>query len=312
MKKIAFLFPGQGSQKVGMGQDLCEAHNEVKAVFAAADEVTGLPISRLCFEGPIETLTQTINLQPAITAVNLACLAVLEKAAVAPYLCAGHSLGEYSALCAAGVVSAGDCLKLVFKRGELMHREATRNQGAMSAIVGLTIDQVEAIVARAASKGVVAVANHNSAEQIVITGAPEAVQAAGAAAAEQGARAIPLAVSGAWHSPLIQGAEAAFEAFLKGIAFNAPKCPVIHNVTADTAPDPQQIRTLMARQLCSPVRWYDTMGKMAEAGTEVFVEIGPGRVLTGLLKKILPAGHGARTYNVYDLKTAEKFLQAEG
>ncbi|MFZ1983400.1 MAG: ACP S-malonyltransferase, partial [Desulfatitalea sp.] len=306
-----FLFPGQGSQKVGMGQDLFQAFDFVKTLFGDADRASGLPITRLCFEGPMETLTETVNLQPAITAVNLACLAVLEKKGVRPHVCAGHSLGEYSALCAAGVVSAADCLKLVHKRGELMQREATRHQGAMSAVVGLTIDQVNAVVAQAAAKGIVAVANHNSADQIVITGAPEAVKAAGEAAAAQGARAIPLKVSGAWHSPLIQGAEEEFRAFLNTVAFQAPQCPVIHNVTAATAADPEAIKTLMARQLCSPVRWYDAMTQMDRQGIEVYVEIGPGKVLSGLLKKIVLAESGARVYNVSDLNSLEKFLQNE-
>ncbi len=311
MKKIAFLFPGQGSQKVGMGQDLHQAHDFVQALFEAADRATGLPITQLCFQGPMETLTETVNLQPAITVVNLACLAVLQKKGVEPTVCAGHSLGEYSALCAAGVVSAADCLKLVHKRGELMHREATRHQGAMSAVVGLNIEQVNAIVAQAATHGVVAVANHNSADQIVITGAPDAVKAAGEAAAAQGARAIPLKVSGAWHSPLIQGAEAEFKAFLDTVAFEPPKRQVLHNVTADTAADPQAVKDLMARQLCSPVRWYDTMTRMAARGIEVYVEIGPGKVLTGLLKKALPAGGNARVYNVSDVGSLDKFLQNE-
>ncbi len=311
MKKIAFLFPGQGSQKVGMGQDLFQAHDDVKELFAAADRATGLPITQLCFQGPMEALTETVNLQPAITVVNLACLAVLRKKGIQPTVCAGHSLGEYSALHAAGVVSAADCLKLVHKRGELMQREATRHLGAMSAVVGLTIDQVNALVAQAAAQGVVAVANHNSADQIVITGAPEAVKAAGEAAAAQGARAIALKVSGAWHSPLIQGAEAEFKAFLESVTFQAPKCPVIHNVTADTAADPQAIKSLMARQLCSPVRWYDTMTRMVAQGIEVYVEIGPGKVLTGLLKKVVPAGNGARVYNVSDAASLEKFIQSE-
>lgn len=311
MKKIAFLFPGQGSQKVGMGKDLYQAMDQVKEIFDSADEVTGLPISRLCFQGPMEELTQTVNLQPAVTAVNLAFLAVIENKNVRPSVCAGHSLGEYSALRAAGVVSTEDCLRLVFKRGVLMHREATQNKGAMSALVGLNIDQVTDIVSEAAQSGVVAVANHNSAEQIVITGAPGPVQAAGELAAAKGARAIPLKVSGAWHSPLIQGAEDEFRSFLDSIEFSPPQCDVVHNVTAAAEPDPFQIRTLMAQQLCSPVRWYDSVNKMIADQVEVFVEIGPGRVLTGLLRKISPKNAPVRTYNVFDLKTLDKFLQVE-
>ncbi len=297
---------------MGMAQDLAQNDDFARQIFAMADRVSNLPITRLCFEGPMPELTQTVNLQPAVTAANLAFLAAVQKANIQPQVCAGHSLGEYSALCAAGVVSVEDCLRLVFKRGELMHREATRHKGAMSAIVGLTIEKVSALVDQCAQTGIVAVANHNSAQQIVITGSPEAVAAAGEGAAAQGAKAIALKVSGAWHSNLIKGAESDFKAFLEGIEFNPPQCDVVHNVTASIEPDPQQIKALMARQLCSPVRWYDSMLRMIENQTEVYVEIGPGRVLTGLLKKILPAGSTARIYNVYDLGTLDAFLKAEG
>lgn len=292
-----------------MGKDLYDEYDDIRELFAAAQSASGLPISDLCFEGPLNVLTETVNLQPAVTVVNLACLAAVRKAGIQPSICAGHSLGEYGALCAAGVVSTEDCIRLVHKRGELMHREAMRLKGAMSAIIGLNIDQVNAVVARAAENGVVAVANYNSAEQIVITGEPDAVKAASAIAGEQGGRAIALKVSGAWHSPLIQGAEEDFKAFLETIDFQPPQCPVIHNVTADVEKDPAQIKTLMAEQLCSPVRWFDTMERMTAEAVDAYVEIGPGKVLTGLLKKCLPKDHPAAIYNIDDLRTLDRFLQ---
>jgi [acyl-carrier-protein] S-malonyltransferase len=307
LKKIAFLFPGQGSQKVGMGHDLYVERTGTRELFEAADRICGLPIKQLCFDGPMETLTETVNLQPAITVVNLACLALIRQAGIKPVVCAGHSLGEYSALQAADVISPEDCLRLVFKRGQLMHREATRHLGAMSAIIGLTIDEINPIVANVG--GIVTVANHNSADQIVITGEPAAVQAASEKAASLGGRAIALKVSGAWHSPLIQGAEAEFSAFLETISFGEPSNQVIHNVTAEAENEPGRIRGLLARQLCSPVRWYDAMRRMLAESIDIFVEIGPGKVLTGLLRKTLPPDHPAAIFNVSDLKSLTKFIE---
>jgi [acyl-carrier-protein] S-malonyltransferase len=309
-KKIACLFPGQGSQVVGMGLDLYQEYDFVREIFDMTDEVTKTHISQLCFKGPMEELTLTVNLQPAMTAVNLACFAVLEKEGVQADMTAGHSLGEYSALMAAGVVNSQDTCKLVFKRGHLMHRESTKHEGAMQAIVGLNIDEVRRIVEEAQGKGVVAVANHNTAEQIVITGSPDAVESAAAVAKDRGAKAIPLKVSGAWHSELIRGAEKDFTEFLAQIPFNEPQRPVLFNVTAAPESNPDKVKELMARQLCSPVRWYDSVCRMQEEEIRVFAEVGPKKVLTGILRKIIPDTYEHEVYNVDGMKGLETFLKA--
>jgi [acyl-carrier-protein] S-malonyltransferase len=293
-----------------MGLDLYQEYDFVREIFDMVDDITKTHISRLCFKGPMEELTLTVNLQPAMTAVNLACVAALEKEGVQPDVAAGHSLGEYSALRAAGVVNSEETCRLVFKRGHLMHREGTKHKGAMHAIVGLNIDAVREIVQEAQKKGVVAVANHNTAEQIVITGAPDAVESASEKAKTQGARAIPLRVSGAWHSELIRGAEEDFRTFLAEFPFNEPIQPVFFNVTAVPESDPDEIKEIMARQLCSPVRWYDSMCRMQEEEVEVFAEVGPKKVLTGLLRKIIPDTYEHGVYNVDSMKGLEAFLKA--
>jgi [acyl-carrier-protein] S-malonyltransferase len=313
VSNTAFLFPGQGSQSVGMGQDLHQEYDIVREIFDMAEEITRINLRRLCFKGPMESLTETVNLQPALTAVNLGCLAVIgkESGGVAD-VTAGHSLGEYSALAAADVISQVDAVRLVFRRGELMHREALKHRGAMAAVVGLDIDAVAEVVARVreADRGPVSVANHNTAQQIVITGAPDAVSLAGDQVSELGARAIPLKVSGAWHSELIRGAMADLEEFLSTAEFSQPRMPVIHNVTAEAAENPDDIPALMARQLCSPVRWYDSMQRLYQEEVRTFVEVGPGRVLAGLLKKILPKDSECRVFNVNGLRGLEAFLKA--
>ena len=309
MKKTAFLFPGQGSQSVGMGEEFYREYDVVREIFDMTEEITHINISKLCFKGPMEDLTMTVNLQPAVTAVNLACLAAIAKENVEFHYCAGHSLGEYSALSAAGVHSKEDAGRLVFKRGELMHREATRNKGAMHAIVGLPIDAVAELVSEVQKDGIVAVANHNTELQIVITGAPRSVEKVSSLAVEKGAKSVPLKVSGAWHSELIKGAEEEFNAFLDITPFSAPQKSILFNVTADPSEDPDEIKEIMGRQLCSPVRWYDAMKRLVDENVEVFVEVGPGRVLAGLLKKILPADYPAKVYNVANMKQLEKFLK---
>lgn len=310
MSKTACVFPGQGSQWVGMGEDFYREFDFVREIFDMVEEVTRIHVSRLCFKGPMEELTQTVHLQPALTAVNLACLQALKHAGFDCGLCAGHSLGEYSALHAAGVIRREDAARLVFRRGELMHREASRHKGAMQAIVGLPLAEVDALVATGAEKGVVAVANHNMETQVVITGAPEAVAFVGAQAAARGAKAVPLKVSGAWHSELIRGAEDEFKEILAQTEFKAPQKKIILNVTAAESENPGEIREIMSRQLCSPVRWYDSMLRMKDAGAEVFVEVGPGKVLTGLLRKTLPKDSPARIFNVGTLVQLEEYLKA--
>ncbi len=309
MKKIAFVFPGQGSQSIGMGQEFYQEYDSVREIFDMAEEITRKRLAKLCFNGPMEELTETVNLQPAVTAVNLACLAVLEKENIKAEFCAGHSLGEYSALCSAGAVSKQDTIKLVFKRGELMHREATKYEGAMQAIVGLSMAEVRELVDDIQRDGVVSVANHNTEKQIVITGSPESVHRTASLAADKGAKAIPLKVSGAWHSDLIKGAQDEFAGYLDEISFKSPKSTIIFNVTADTEKKPDDIKAIMAQQLCSPVKWYDSMIKFIEKNVEIYVEVGPGRVLSGILKKILPRDDAAQIYNVSNMKQLERFLK---
>ncbi|NPA49006.1 MAG: ACP S-malonyltransferase [Thermodesulfobacteria bacterium] len=285
-----FMFPGQGSQYVGMGKAAYESSEAARKVFEIAEEITRIPLRKLCFEGPLEDLTRTLNLQPALTAVNLAVFHALEERNFGAEIFCGHSLGEYSALYASGVISLEDTFRLVLRRGELMEEAARRFPGEMYAVIGLPREKLEEIVARAQERGVVALANHNSPVQIVITGEKEAAGLAAKLAKEAGAkRVVKLKVSGAYHSPLMKEAAREFQKLLNEIPFQKPQKHFFSNVSAQREEDPSRIRDLMGKQIESPVRWVEEIENIFAFGGREFVEVGPKNVLAGLVKKILPS-----------------------
>ena len=292
MKKTAILFPGQGSQYIGMGQQFIEQDQEAAALMDLAEKISGFPLRKLCFEGPLEDLTRVLFLQPALTVINLICYQQLQKLVpgLTPAFFAGHSLGEYSALHAAGVLNLEDTLSLVTKRGELMEREGAAHPGGMRAVLGLDIGQIEQILSEYAGDGVAVVANHNTSVQIVLSGDETGLQGVGERCSEKGAKVIPLKVSVANHSPLVAGAVNDFAAFMEKITFSGPKVPVLFNVTGAREADPATIKEIMARQIASRVCWLPIIEQMVQEGVEVFVELGPKNVLTGMMKKILPKG----------------------
>jgi len=312
MSQIAFIFPGQGSQYVGMAQDFYQSDPKARELFQLAEEATGLPLRRLIFHGPMEELTETVNLQPAVTVVNLCLYQALQQAGVTPQAVCGHSLGEYSALCAAGVLSAADSLAAVRQRGRLMQREAEKYPGAMVAVIGLTPEKLKGLVHPLTKEGPIALANFNTREQTVVSGAPDLVARAGNLAKGEGARVVPLKVSGAWHSPLMAGAAADFTAFLEKLTFNAPRLPIYLNATAGPETNPELLRQLMSGQLTSPVRWAELILNLKTAGVDTWVEVGPKNVLTGLVRKILPEEPKERFFNVENRESLEKFLAALG
>jgi [acyl-carrier-protein] S-malonyltransferase len=272
-----------------MGSELAVRYAAARRVFAMADEVMGMPLTRMMWEGPESALKETRFTQPAILAHSLAVLAVLRDlyGELKPALAAGHSLGEYGALVAAQVLTPTDALALVKRRGELMQTAGETQPGAMAAVVGLDTRQVEGILAQARDAGVIVAANMNAPDQIVVSGMREAVAAASELAAAAGAkRVVPLAVSAAFHSPLMSGVSAALAETVRSVAFSRPVCPVVPNVTAVPTDSVDEIRRCLLCQIESPVRWHASMTAMLAHGICHFLEIGPGRVLAGLVKRI--------------------------
>jgi [acyl-carrier-protein] S-malonyltransferase len=307
---LAFLFPGQGSQEVGMGRALAESSPGAAAVWAEADAALGFPLSTLCFEGPAADLGLTANTQPAVLTTSVAAAAALAERGVTPGLAAGHSLGEYSALVVAGALRFADAVRLVRRRGEFMQEAVPVGTGAMAAVLGLELAVVEQLCAEAARGEVVEVANINSPGQIVIAGHRASVErAVEAAAARGGRKSVLLPVSAPFHCALMKPAADRLVAELEGVAVRDPRIPVVRNVDGGVTRTADEVRPFLVQQVASPVRWTDCVERLAREGATSFLEVGPGRVLTGLLKRTLD---GARGHPVEDPASLEKAVAAVG
>ncbi|MBM3802629.1 MAG: ACP S-malonyltransferase [Acidimicrobiia bacterium] len=287
MAQIAFVFPGQGSQAAGMGKALSDSSEAARAVFAEADRVLGFALSDLCFQGPDDQLRLTENTQPAILAVSAAACRLLFEAGVSPSYVAGHSLGEYSALVAANSLTLADALQLVRKRGTYMQEAVPVGQGAMAAVLGLAVEQVEALCREAAQGEILSPANLNSPAQVVIAGAAAAVDRALQLAKSYGAkRAVALPVSAPFHCELMRPAQERLAKDLEQISFRDVQPPLINNADATEVVSGGAVADSLYRQVCSPVRWTESIQKLIRNGVQLFVEVGPGKVLCGLIRQI--------------------------
>ncbi|QSB08193.1 ACP S-malonyltransferase [Lysinibacillus fusiformis] len=309
MTKIAFIFPGQGSQVVGMGQEFVENATESKAFYDRADQALQFELSKLMLEGPAEELTLTYHAQPALLTTGVMVAEKLRAAGIQPHYAAGHSLGEYSALVLAGVMSFDDAVSIVHKRGLYMNEAVPAGQGAMAAILGMELEALNEVTKQVSAAGdSVQVANVNCPGQIVISGTKEGVDKASIAAKEAGAkRAIPLVVSGPFHSDLMQPSSEKLQAALAEISLSAPEIPVIGNVMAKELQDVAAIQQELVEQVYSAVQWEASMREMIAQGVDVFIECGPGKVLSGLLKKI---DRSVAAYCVYDEASLQAVLEA--
>ena len=282
--QTAWLFPGQGSQTVGMGRDLLASYAPARELLAVASDMAGVDFSPIIARGPDALLTRTDNLQPALTVLNLGCCMLLQEAGIPVHAVAGHSLGEFSALYAAGVLNAHDVLRLVVARGQLMHEVSSTLAGGMLAVKGDSIDIIEAIVAGAAADYTIGIANYNTPTQTVLSGESAGLMNVMQALVARGEHCVPLNVSGPWHSPLLQSAAERFIDVLHSVEFQNAHVPVILNVTGTAEVDAATIRAQMELQLCNPVRWTQVQRTLHALGIQRFVEVGPGKILRGLLR----------------------------
>lgn len=309
MGKTAFIFPGQGSQTVGMGKSLAEKIDSVQSFFQKADERLGYSLSNIIFEGPQETLTLTTNAQPALLTTSIAILQYFKESNIEADYVAGHSLGEYTALVASGAISFEDGVYAVRKRGEFMEEAVPNGEGTMAAVLGLGREALQQVTDSVTEEGnPVQLANINCPGQIVISGSRKGVEIASIKAKEAGAkRVLPLEVSGPFHSSLMKPASAKLQMVLDEIEIKKARIPVIANVSASEMNEPNDIKEKLIQQLYSPVQWEDSVKKMIELGVDTFVEIGPGKVLSGLVKKI---DRGVKTYSISDEETLQSVLEA--
>lgn len=306
MRKNAFVFPGQGSQKAGMARDLAISYSEAMEIFELADRIMGFCLSKLCWEGPEEELRKTINTQPAILTTSIACLKTILREGITPLIVAGHSVGEYAALVAAGVLNFEDALLIVRKRGELMHEAGLASPGTMTAIIGLDCDTIRKVCSEI--KGIVEIANFNSPDQIVISGEISAVHSAMERLNEKGARrVVPLSVGAAFHSSLMKSAAEKLAQELDNIRFREPRIPVVVNISAKALNDSSSIKEALKRQILGSVLWTDSVKTMISAGVDTFIEVGPGKILGGMIRKI---DKYVQIFNVEDTKSLERTKEA--
>ena len=308
--KRAFVFPGQGAQKTGMGLDLYEHSENVKKLYEKADKILGFSLSEMCFRGSEEDLKQTINTQPAIYVMSVAISQLLKEKGIKPDITAGHSIGEYAALTTAGVISFEEGIKLVRERGRLMNEAGVKAPGTMAAIMGMKFEDVKKHCEEASEVGIVEVANFNSPEQIVISGEIAAVEKAMEIMKNSGAkRVVPLKVGAAFHSRLMKEAGEIFAKLLDKTEFKKPEIPVVSNSNARISIDPEELRSALKAQMLGSVLWVDSIRAMANHGTEIFIEAGPGKALCGMIKK---TDVSLKTMNVETMETLEKVVNELG